>query len=579
MILARLKEFWECQGNGLSSGYQPAFLTKRIVIDKDARLVSVESLTGETRGKRAGKTFTVPREQPQRTGAIRPRLVQDNANYSLGIAGPEDKPDKVAKRHDAYVEQLNACHKVTQESTLAILLQWLKSGGAKDPRLSVIDPDLDEILFEIDGTIPTDLPSLKAFWAKKDDATLGRCLVTGEITDVVDRMPFAIKGIPDGQTSGTMLVSVNNPSGESYGLEAALNSPIGGLTAEAVCNGLNLLLSDPKRSLRVGAVVYLCWTRETVTFDFMSFLDKPNEEDVRTLLEAPARGGHSPVISEPDFFVLALSANASRIVIRDFHETTLPAAQVALANWFRRLKLIGTDNKPVGAYRLAASLYREAKDIPKHVPIEILRSAITETPLPKHLLALAVKRNIAMQGPFYELNKKKHLSLARLALIKAVLLSHSTAQETDTLSALNPNHPDPAYHCGRLLSVLESIQRIAVPGLNATLVDKHFGRASGSPSVSFGGLLKDATSAHLPKLRKNRRGAYVALESRLQEVLGQIAEFPKSLDFERQGLFALGYYHQRADDFAAARANKELKELADAALPNEIATETETESE
>lgn len=577
MILQRLAEYWERQGDGLPSGYQRAFLTKRIVIDKDARLVAVESMSGETRGKREGKTFAVPREQPQRTVAIRPRLVQDNANYALGLCGPEDNADKVAKRHAAYLEQLEACYEATQEPSLAILLRWLRSGGPQDPKIAEsIDADLDELLFEVDGVVPTSMSSLQAFWARKDGLPIGRCLVTGDETTIVDRMPFAIKGIPDGQTSGTMLVSVNNPSGESYGLEAGMNSPIGSSTAEAICNGLNQLLADEKRSLRVGPVVYVSWTQEPVDTDFMAMLSQPDERAVQMLLDSASRGGPMPTVNAPDFFVLALSANASRIVVRDFHETTLPAAQWALTRWFRALHLVGTDGqsaKPVGVFRLAASLYREAKEIPKHVPIEILRSAITGTPLPRDLLALAVKRNVAMQGPFDEFNKQRRLSMGRLALIKAVLHSHTKSQEEDPLSALNPHHSDPAYHCGRLLSVLESIQRIAIPGLNSTLVDKHYGSASGSPSVSFGGLLKEATHAHLPKLRKNRKGAFVALDQRLQEVLSQIGdEFPKSLDFERQGLFALGYYHQRAHDFAAAQANKELKDITEIASP---ATETE----
>ena len=168
-----------------------------------------------------------------------------------------------------------------------------------------------------------------------------------------------------------------------------------------------------------------------------------------------------------------------------------------------------------------------------------------------------------MQGPFEEFNRKKQLSLGRLTLIKACLCD--IAMEEDNMISLNTEHENPAYHCGRLLAVLESIQRVAIPNLNATLVDRHYGSACASPGVSFGGLLKDATSAHLPKLRKDSPGAFRALDARLIDVVGHIGdEFPKTLDYTGQGLFALGYYHQRASDIAAARANKELKALADA---------------
>lgn len=584
MILKRLKEFWEREG-GLPSGYQPAFLTKRIVIDKDAKLLSVEPLSGETRGKREGKTLAVPREQPQRTVAIRSRLVQDNANYALGMAGPEDKPEKVAARHAAYVEQLRTCYEATHEATLDVLLRWFSSGGPQDPRIKEgVDPKADDLLFEVDGVVPTDLDSLKAFWARKEGLPMGRCLVTGEETTVVDRMPFAIKGIPNGQTVGTMLVSVNNPSGESYGLKAGLNSPIGSSAAEAICNGLNSLVANRKHSLIVGPVIYVYWTREVSEYDFFASFDQPKEGEVRALIESASVGGPMPDVHAPDFFVLALSANASRIVVRDFHETTLPAVQWALGWWFRSLDLVGTDGnpaRPVGVRSLAGSLYRDRKDIPSHVPIEMLRSALTGTPLPLDLLALAVKRNIVMRGPFEEFNNQRRFSMGRLALIKAVLTSHSEDQEQDTLSALNPNHPSAAYHCGRLLAVLEAIQkqyhRLEGRTINRTVVDKFYGAASTTPRTTFGILVRDATRSHLPKIHNRYNSTTTYLDRALMEVQSQFDErfgyeYPPTLTYIDQGFFALGYYHQRADDLAAAIANKELKELAETTT-----TETETE--
>ncbi len=39
-----------------------------------------------------------------------------------------------------------------------------------------------------------------------------------------------------------------------------------------------------------------------------------------------------------------------------------------------------------------------------------------------------------------------------------------------------------------------------------------------------------------------------------------LGSYPKTLTMERQGLFALGYYHQRARNRAAARAASEARE-------------------
>ena len=59
---------------------------------------------------------------------------------------------------------------------------------------------------------------------------------------------------------------------------------------------------------------------------------------------------------------------------------------------------------------------------------------------------------------------------------------------------------------------------------------------------------------HLSKLQRDRPGAAYALQQRLEDILGTVPAFPHTLDLKQQGLFALGYYHQRAHDRAQARA-------------------------
>lgn len=117
---------------------------------------------------------------------------------------------------------------------------------------------------------------------------------------------------------------------------------------------------------------------------------------------------------------------------------------------------------------------------------------------------------------------------------------------------LQPEHPDAAYHCGRLLAVLELIQRRSADGqLNTTLVDRFYGTASSAPASVFGALIRGA-QPHITKLRKNKPGLAVRLEQELEDVLAAVDVFPATLTVKRQALFALGYYHQRA--FARAQA-------------------------
>jgi len=128
-----------------------------------------------------------------------------------------------------------------------------------------------------------------------------------------------------------------------------------------------------------------------------------------------------------------------------------------------------------------------------------------------------------------------------------------------TMERLELNNQAPAYLCGRLLAVLEAVQREANPGINTTIVDRFFGTASSAPASVFGHLLRGA-QAHLGKLRKEKPGAYRALERKLEEVLEGIRDFPKSLLLKEQGMFGLGYYHQRAADRAAAMAHRQARQ-------------------
>ena len=118
----------------------------------------------------------------------------------------------------------------------------------------------------------------------------------------------------------------------------------------------------------------------------------------------------------------------------------------------------------------------------------------------------------------------------------------------------------PAYLCGRLLAVYESIQYSSAGEINQTVADRYYSLASTCPALAFP-KLADLGQKHLRKLRRDKRGAMIRLEEQLQDILGSIereagCHFPPSLDLDGQGRFVLGYHHQRAAHMAAAKAYK-----------------------
>ena len=110
---------------------------------------------------------------------------------------------------------------------------------------------------------------------------------------------------------------------------------------------------------------------------------------------------------------------------------------------------------------------------------------------------------------------------------------------------LNTERSEPSYHLGRLFASLERAQEDALPGLNATIKDRYFGAASSTPSTVFPRLIR--MSQHY--VGKLQGGKKVVAEKRLQEIMGRLADFPTHLGMADQGLFAIGYYHQRQDFF------------------------------
>jgi CRISPR-associated protein Csd1 len=126
---------------------------------------------------------------------------------------------------------------------------------------------------------------------------------------------------------------------------------------------------------------------------------------------------------------------------------------------------------------------------------------------------------------------------------------------------LSSGNDNAAYRCGRLLAVLEEVQEAAIG--TGTIVDRFFGTASSAPASVFGRLLRGA-QPHLSKLHRDKRAAHDALQRRLEEVQSGLTAFPRTLTLEDQGMFSLGYYHQRAWDRAQRIENAARRKQANA---------------
>jgi CRISPR-associated protein Csd1 len=94
--------------------------------------------------------------------------------------------------------------------------------------------------------------------------------------------------------------------------------------------------------------------------------------------------------------------------------------------------------------------------------------------------------------------------------------------------------------------VLEKTQADAITGVSAGIRERYFGSASSTPASIFPRLLR-MTQHHMGKLHEGQR---INRDKLIQQICASIDAFPRHLALEDQGLFQIGYYHQRQDLFA-----------------------------
>jgi CRISPR-associated protein Csd1 len=564
MLLKELAAYFDRLENTAPPMYQKTRIRWLVDLDSTGKLQGfVTTSSGQSKGKDRGKEFFAP--HVGRSSGAFAKLLTDNGEYVLGIARPKSKPARVAQCHQLFVQQVAQCAEATGEPSVTAVSRFLDEWRAEAGGVPADFDPADVLTFRVEGRLPMDLSSVRAYWAAraKPSSTEGenaqasgamQCLVCGELRPPVKRLPFKIKGIPDGQMSGNALISANSPAFESYGLEASLIAPTCQECGEHFSKAANALLEDASTRLRIPPLVYIFWTREDVAFNPARLLSDPQPEEVKALLESAWTGNRAAAqVTDSLFYAAAFSASGARVAVRDWIDTTVRRAATSLARYFALQRLVdwdGASGKPLGLYALAASTVRDAKSLAPYVPQDLLHIALKGGPLPMDLLFQAARRNHADQA----------VTRPRAALIKMVLLSqHPGFSREDSMERLDPSNQNPAYLCGRLMGVLESVQRAALGDVGANVTARYFGTASSAPASVFGTLLRGAQH-HLDRLRKERRGTYEALQRRLEEVTEGLPLFPKVLTLEEQGLFSLGYYHQRAGDRAAAIARKAQRE-------------------
>lgn len=581
MILQALHGYYERMIADPDSG-MPSYGTSMenisfaLILDADGQLQGIDDLRDENGKKLLARKMAVP-AAVTRTSGVKANFMWDKTAYVLG-ADQDGASSDNETRFMAFKDLLHTVCADMEDSGLTAVLRFLTSWRPENAQ-EIVNTHLPwndlakaNLVFRLDGTkgfIHDRRPIQKAWLAhcsKSDDAPKVQCLITGDHNVTQARVHTPIKGVFGGQTSGGYIVSFNATAFMSYGKDKA---DIGESSAFAYTTALNALLTRGSRQkITIGDATIVFWAeRSSPAEEFLPDLFDPTTKEpqpeiqvdqqtttkIHDLLQV-IRSGKQAVDIVPGldpsvrFYLLALAPNAARLSVRFWEMNTVGGLLEKIGHHFKDLEIIRQyDNEPEfpPLWRLLCQTATLGKNenISPVLAGGMGRAMLTGARYPHSLLPVVLGRIRAEHAVTY----------FRAALIKAFLVRN---KNMEVPVSLDPARTDPPYLLGRLFAVLEKVQEEAIPGANSTVKDRYLASASANPGHVFNMLLKNAGN-HIAKLRKNpeKKGGAFFYDCLIQEIITNFDDFPSTMSAEEQGLFMIGYYHQRKDFFT-----KKIKE-------------------
>ncbi|MDO5377092.1 MAG: type I-C CRISPR-associated protein Cas8c/Csd1 [Clostridia bacterium] len=549
-------------------GWQKAGVSFALRLDESGELRAIESLKEEVRGK---KSVWVPLfmrvpEQVKRSSGVSANFLCDNAAYMLGIDS-KGKPDRAqscfracAALHREILAEVNS---PIAQAILGFFDTWDPGCAAEHPLVKPLVKEMNaaNFVFKVGFEYAQNDAAIQAAWQKRyddvpEDAQKSRCLVTGELTEIA-RLHPAIKGVQGAQTMGASLISFNAPAFESYAHdgEQGMNAPVGKWAAFAYGAALNDLISDKEHRIHLGDTTVVFWAEEPeepCADVFAALMGADNAISGRELLDVMRKleigqainWEGMPVHPDNRFYVLGLAPNAARLSVRFFLQDRFGEMVKRLAEHHERMEIVRPAYDPWPTLPIFAMLKETVNpnasnpDASPQMAGDVLRAILTGGKYPATLFNQVQMR----------IRAEHEVSRGKAAIIKAYLIQNAPEGEMKKIISevaqvkLNEETRYAPYVLGRLFAVLEELQEKANPGINTTIRDRYFNSACCTPAVVFPILIRLA-QAHIKKLEG---GQSVYMHKKIQGLMGMLDEaYPSRLNLNDQGIFQLGYYHEK----------------------------------
>jgi CRISPR-associated protein Csd1 len=513
-------------------------------------------------------------------------------NLEKGHFTTEDKTKKAQKSHAAFVEKhlafLEGIDTPVVNAFRNFLQKWDPAAETENPLLLQLENKFDKFgyIFCLSGRpdqLLHDDPQVQARWQQlltadhgAEDNMIGQCAITGK-EEPIARIHGKIKGVAGGKATGCVLVSFKNPSESSYGQSQSYNSNISEAAMKKYTEALNYLLTGRSHKAVLDDVTVLYWAasgddRCDDLFSMLAFDDddkmdrEATDVFLRQLLQDAQTGCLTParlqaitgIDPNVDFYLVGLKPNSSRLSVKFFYRRKFGTLLQNIVQHQQDLQ-IGSSSRLIPLWGIKKELVSPKSKNEAVDPAlldQLLSAMMNGTPYPVSLLSTMVRRvktdSDTEERQFIKLND------TRMGVIKGWInrknrLAGRKEELTLTVDQTNEN---PAYLCGRLFAVLESIQQKASNySLNRTIRDSYFASASSKPAIVFPKIMR-LSQYHLSKI-----GNPAYSNQEIQEILAKLgSSFPTTLSLTEQGTFMIGYYHQKNDIEQRIKKAREEKE-------------------
>lgn len=612
--LVRCYEALAERGELEKPGWSPVKVSWGLELDADGQVKSLLPLGGmDTKSKQFSRTMTLPNKLKS-TSRASSNFLWDNSEYILGLGKKENTTEKNFQaciwRHQEILKDVK--HPFAQ-AIVKFFDSWKPENSFENPIIKTNIKELikgGNIVFAMEDSneelqFAHDVPEIRRAWDETyismGNEEVGRCLVTGEKTPIAILHP-SISGVYGAKSFGALLVSFNMEASESYGKEQGRNAPVGKYAAFAYGAALNYMVGHADFHGRLGDTTLVYWAEgaePAYGSAFMAMMgmggDDKNEitqKELSGLLTALCQGNtvkwaNVPLNPKNRFYILGLAPNASRLSVRFFlqnsfdefaqnyqkHQDDLKIVHSAsdkretLSMWaLLGETVVKKNNKPPKSQRqLVEEIKETAIKNPNKPPKfqrqlveEMLNAILTGSPYPSTLFTQVEIR----------IRAEKDINRGKAAIIKAYLRRNVVEQQRKNAHvyeevlgvALNVSKTtDLPYRLGRLFAVMEALQLEAFKDNNnrdskpnTTIKDQFFSSACATPAVAFP-IIVDRAQKYLRKLKaKNKEGLARYYSDMMDDIIGNFEEkrYPAHLSLEDQGIFQIGYYHQRQRMYA-----------------------------